>query len=66
MANFAVMSGDTVVNCIVADNLETAMALTNSTCVEYTDENPGGIGMLYVDGQFIVKPEPEVIDEDQV
>jgi hypothetical protein len=47
MATFAVLSGDLVANTIVADTLENAELATNSVCVEYTDENPAGIGFTY-------------------
>lgn len=63
MATFAVMAGDTVINCIVADTLETAIAITNSECIEYTEDNPGGIGMIYVDGKFIAPVVVESINE---
>jgi hypothetical protein len=47
MANFAVISGNTVSNIIIADTQADAELVTNSTCVEYTDENPAGIGWTY-------------------
>ena len=54
MANFAVISGNQVSNVIVADNQADAELATNSTCVEYTDANPAGIGWTYdpATGQF--------------
>ena len=45
--NFAVISGNSVVNVIVADSKEIAEEVTNSICIEYTDENPAGIGWIY-------------------
>jgi hypothetical protein len=47
MATFAVLSGNIVSNVIVADTKEIAELVTNNTCVEYTSENPAGIGMIY-------------------
>jgi len=54
MANFAVISGTHVTNIIVADTQADAELATNSTCVEYTDANPAGIGWTYdpATGQF--------------
>lgn len=60
MANFAVISGATVANVIVAKTKKDAELATNSECVEYTEENPAGIGWSYVDGVFIA---PVVADE---
>jgi hypothetical protein len=50
MATFAVMSGDSVSNVIVADTKEIAEEVTGSICIEYTEENPAGIGYHY-DGE---------------
>lgn len=47
MANFAVLSGNHVTNVIVADNQADAELATQSTCIEYTDTNPAGIGWTY-------------------
>ena len=44
---FAVISGDAVTNIIVAETLEIAEAVTNSKCIEYTDERPAAIGYHY-------------------
>jgi hypothetical protein len=60
MANFAVLSGDTVSNIIVADTLEIAELVANSQCVEYTDDNPAGIGWTY-DGVKFTAPAPEEV-----
>jgi hypothetical protein len=61
MKNFAVLSGLSVVNVIAAENLESAELATKATCIEYTQENPAGVGWTYVDGVFIAPP--EIIDE---
>ena len=52
MATFAVINEGIVENCIVADSLEIAQEVTGLTCVEYTSENPAGIGFAYADGVF--------------
>jgi hypothetical protein len=55
MSNYAVLSGNTVSNIIVADDKETAETATNATCIEYTSENPAAIGWTYDEttGKFI-------------
>lgn len=45
MATFAVMGGNIVTNVIVADTLEEASVLGH--CIQYTKENPAGIGWTY-------------------
>ena len=45
MATYAMMSGNTVSNVIVADNKEDAEKALGCTLVEYTAENPAGIGL---------------------
>ena len=47
MANFAVLIDNVVSNIIVADSKEIAEEVTTRTCIEYTDENPAGIGWTY-------------------
>jgi hypothetical protein len=53
MAYFAVIADDKVKNVIVADNLEMAVQVTNSLCVEY-EHGVGavGIGWTYKEGIF--------------
>lgn len=53
MATFAVMNGDSVTNVIVADTKETAETVTGSTCIEYTNDNPAGIGWVYNGVSFV-------------
>ena len=55
---FAVMSENQVTNVIVADTIEIAEAVTNLTCVEYTEANPAGIGWTY-DGTNFEPPVEE-------
>lgn len=54
MANYAVLSGNAVANVVVADTAADAELATNATCIEFTDANPAGIGMVYdaVTGTF--------------
>lgn len=62
MANFAVLINNRVTNIIVADSKEIAEAVTNSICVEYTEENPAGIGWTY-DGVNFIAPVEEPVNE---
>jgi len=66
MATFAVMSGDSVSNVIVADTKEIAEEVTGSICIEYTEENPAGIGWTW-DGTSFINPfavvEEPVVEE---
>jgi hypothetical protein len=61
MKTFAVLSGSSVINIIVATTKKNAELATNSECAEYTDENPAGIGWSY-DGEKFIAPIP-VIEE---
>ena len=47
MATYAMMSGNSVSNVIVADDKEATEAALNCTLIEYTPENPAGIGWSY-------------------
>jgi hypothetical protein len=62
MATYAVMSGNTVTNIIVADNKEEASMVMGAELIEYTSENPAGIDWTYDEetGRFTA---PEIIDE---
>jgi len=55
MANFAVIKDDLVTNIIVADTKEIAELVTGLTCVEYTENNPAGIGYAY-NGETFTAP----------
>ena len=62
MATFAMMNGNTVSNVIMADDKEATEAALGCTLVEYTAENPAGIGwVLDETGKF--NP-PAVTEED--
>jgi hypothetical protein len=52
MANYAVIKDGIVNNIIVADTKEIAETVTGLTCIEYTDENPAGIGWTYDGAEF--------------
>jgi len=58
MPNFAEIQDGVVTNVIVADTKEIAELVTRLTCVEYTDENPAGIGWTY-DGSKFTPPVEE-------
>lgn len=55
MATFAVMTGNNVSNVIVAETKEVAEEATGLPCIEYTDENPAGIGYTH-DGEKFIAP----------
>jgi hypothetical protein len=55
MKNFAVIKNVVVDNVIVAETKEIAELVTGLTCVEYTEENPAGIGWTY-DGTSFTPP----------
>jgi hypothetical protein len=58
MKNFAVISGNSVVNVIVANDLKSAELASKSNCIEYLDYV--GIGWSWDGTEFHA---PEVIDE---
>lgn len=47
MATYAMMSGNSVSNIIVAEDKEATEAALGCTLIEYTSENPAGIGWIY-------------------
>lgn len=59
MANYAVIENGIVTNTIVADTKEIAEEVTSLTCVEYTEENPAGIGWTY-NGTTFEQPTPTI------
>ena len=61
MATYAMMSGNTVSNIIMADDKEATEAALHCTLIEYTPENPAGIGWTYdpETGKFNPPPMPE-------
>ena len=59
MATFAMMSGNTVDNIIVADNKEATEEALRCTLIKFTADNPTGIGWTW-DGSKFIEP---VIEE---
>ena len=59
MKTFAVMSGNSVINIIVADTKEVAEEATNATCIEFNEINSASIGWQHDGEKFI----PPVIEE---
>jgi hypothetical protein len=57
MATFAIINDNIVEDVIVADTKEIAEEVIGRTCIEYTDENPAGIGWTYADGVFTAPAE---------
>lgn len=64
MPTFAMMSGNTVDNIIMADDKEATEAALRCTLIEFTPENPAGIGWSY-DPETGVFTEP-VVEESVV
>lgn len=54
MGTFAQMAGNMVSNVVVADDKKNAEIALNCVLIEYTPENPAGIGWVYDDttGRF--------------
>jgi hypothetical protein len=65
MATFAMMSGNSVLNIIVADDKAATEAALNCVLIEYTSENPAGTGYTYDEetGRFTA---PEVVEETSI
>jgi hypothetical protein len=61
MANYAMMSGNSVSNVIVADDKEATEAALGCTLIEITFDNPAGMGWTYdpETGAFVAPPEVE-------
>jgi hypothetical protein len=62
VSKFAVVVNNIVENIIVAESKEVAEQATGQTCIEYTEENPAGIGWTY-DGTTFVAPSEETSGE---
>lgn len=67
MATYAMMSGNSVSNVIMADDKEATEAALGCKLIEYTPENPAGIGYTYDEatGNFIAPVEEENLEEPQ-
>jgi hypothetical protein len=55
MATYAVISGNSVSNIIVTDDKEDAEQALGVTLIEYTPDNPAGIGWTW-DGTTFTPP----------
>lgn len=55
MATYAMMSGNSVSNIIVADDKQATEEALRCTLIEFTEDNPAGIGWIYDEatGKFI-------------
>ena len=64
MATYAMMAGNTVTNIIMADDKEATEAALNCTLIEFTPENPAGIGWTYdpETGKFSAPVVEEVVE----
>ncbi len=58
MKTFAIVTSNTVSNIIMADNKEETELALNCVLIEYTTDNPAGIGWTYdvESGRFIGPP----------
>lgn len=61
MATFAIVSGNTVTNVIVANSKEDTEQALDCVLVEYTPENPAGIGWIY-DPTTGIFTDPRVVE----
>jgi hypothetical protein len=59
MPTFAMMSGNVVDNIIMADDKEATEAALGCTLIEFTPENPAGIGWWYNDDGTFTPPQIE-------
>jgi len=60
MAYIACLNKDNkVVNIIIAESVDFAKEITGFNCIEYTEENPAGIGYFY-DGENFNLPTEEI------
>ena len=66
MAMYAVMSGNTVSNVIMADDKEATEDALSCKLIEYTDENPASIGCIYDEaaGRFVAPAAVQILDPD--
>jgi hypothetical protein len=64
MPTFAMMSGNTVSNIIVADDKQATEEALRCVLIEFTSENPAGVGWTYdpETGMF-TEPNPDNITE---
>jgi hypothetical protein len=65
MANYAVIQDNIVTNVIVADSKEIAEEVAGFLCIEYTEENPTGIGWAF-NPELNVFVNPNAVVEEPV
>jgi uncharacterized protein YbjT (DUF2867 family) len=68
MPTFAMMSGNTVETIIMADDKEATEEALRCVLIEYTAENPAGVGWTYdpETGRFEAPVEAEVVEAEIV
>jgi hypothetical protein len=66
MPTFAMMSGNTVDNIVMVDDKEATEAALRCTLIEFTAENPAGIGWTYdpETGKFTEPKVQETLTEE--
>jgi len=64
MATYAMMNGNTVENIIMADDKQATEAALNCVLIEYTSDNPTGIGWSY-DAETGKFTQPDTITETE-
>ena len=57
MATFAEITNGVVTNVVAAENIEILKELSDKLFIEYTENNPAGIGWTY-DGSIFHQPKP--------
>ena len=64
MPTFAMMNGNTVDNIIMADDKEATEEALRCTLIEFTPDNPAGIGWSYdpQTGKFVAPVEAEITE----
>jgi hypothetical protein len=68
MATYAVMNGNIVSGIILSDNKEETEASLGVTLIEYTTENPAGIGSIYdaANNRFVAPAAVEMSATDKI
>lgn len=61
MATYAIHDGQTVVNVIIADDVETAEAATGMSALEVDEDGAPGIGWTLEGGEWVAPPPPEPV-----
>ena len=65
MKTFAIVTSNTVSNIIMADNKEETELALNCVLIEYTADNPAGIGWIYDEAtKTFISPEPDTLEQE--